>query len=106
MMTIHEDAPFTRTDLARHLDQHKIGNRMLFGGNLVRQPAFVQLKRDNPNAFRVASSPSPLPGADRIMNHTIFLGTYPGLTKEQIDYMIRVIRDFVVDKAAIGKAGS
>ena len=139
MMTIKESAPFTRTDLAQKLDHHKIGNRMLFGGNLVRQPAFVQLKRDNPNAFRVIakensemrklkaeieenepgaepsafqlsafnsqlSSSSPLPGADRIMNHTIFLGTYPGLTTEQIDYIIKVIRDFVAGKAEIQKA--
>ena len=113
MMTIKESAPFTRTDLARHLDAHKIGNRMLFGGNLVRQPAFVQLKRDNPNAFRVVSShstfalrTSTLVGADRIMNHTIFLGTYPGLTKNQIDYMVKVIRDFVAGKADGRKFGN
>jgi dTDP-4-amino-4,6-dideoxygalactose transaminase len=52
------------------------------------------------------SSTSPLPGADRIMNHTIFLGTYPGLTNKQIDYMAMVIRDFVAGKAEIGKADS
>ena len=105
MMTIKPSAPFTRTDLARHLDQHKIGNRMLFGGNLARQPAFVQLRKDNPDAFRIASgsptsdlrpltSESPLPGADRIMQDTIFLGTYPGLSVEQIDHIIQVIREF------------
>jgi CDP-6-deoxy-D-xylo-4-hexulose-3-dehydrase len=78
---------------------------MLFGGNLVRQPAFVQLKRDNPSAFRVVSPVSEseavnsaLPAADRIMNQTIFLGTYPGLTSEQIEYMVQVIRDFVATK--------
>lgn len=148
MMTIKESAPFTRTELAQELDRKKIGNRMLFGGNLVRQPSFVQLKRDNPNAFRVVgeenaemrkqeeenaemrklkseieeketsaelaafqlskgnsqlSASSPLPGADCIMNHTIFLGTYPGLTHEQIDYMAMVIRDFVAGKAEMRK---
>ena len=125
-ITIREDAPFTRTELAKELDDKKIGNRMLFGGNLVRQPAFVQLKRDNPEAFRVVgeqkqesgeiessanasslqlsafnsqlSSTSPLPVADRIMNQTMFLGTYPGLTSEMIDYMVKVIRDFVESK--------
>ena len=104
-MTIKESAPFTRTEFAQELDRHKIGNRMLFGGNLVRQPAFVQLKRDNPSAFRVVSPVSEseavnsaLPAADRIMNQTIFLGTYPGLTSEQIEYMVQVIRDFVVTK--------
>ena len=119
-MTIKESAPFTRTELAKELDDKKIGNRMLFGGNLVRQPAFVQLKRDNPAALRVVdgshSRPSsldhqpstinhqpssPLPVADRIMNHTLFLGTYPGLTVAQIDYMVKVIRDFVEAKRAV-----
>lgn len=106
-MTIKESAPFTRTELAQEMDRHKIGNRMLFGGNLVRQPAFVQLKRDNPSAFRVAmpvsdsdAVSSVLPAADRIMNQSIFLGTYPGLTSEQIDYMVQVIRDFVISKTS------
>lgn len=90
-ITVKESAPFTRSDLVKHLDQHKIGNRMLFGGNLVRQPAFVQLRHDNPSAMRVSCL---LPEADRIMNQTFFLGTYPGLTRQQIDYMVQVIRDF------------
>ena len=133
MMTLKESAPFTRTELAQELDRNKIGNRMLFGGNLIRQPAFVQLIRDNPDAFRVVgeensangkrgvdideqepraqpssfqpsvfnpplSMQSPLPGADRIMNQTLFLGTYPGLSKDQIDFMVQVIRDFVAMK--------
>jgi CDP-6-deoxy-D-xylo-4-hexulose-3-dehydrase len=95
-ITIKEDAPFTRTELAAHLDLKKIGNRMLFGGNLVRQPAFVQLRRDNPAAMRVSGE---LPGADRIMKQTMFLGTYPGLTPEMIDYMVLVIREFVAEKS-------
>lgn len=95
-ITINEDAPFTRTELAAHLDQSKIGNRMLFGGNLVRQPAFVQLRRDNPSAMRVAGE---LTGADRIMNQTMFLGTYPGLTPAMVDYMVQVIRDFTASKS-------
>lgn len=95
-MTIKENAPFTRTELAQELDDKKIGNRMLFGGNLVRQPAFVQLRHDNPAAMRIAGE---LPIADRIMNQTLFLGTYPGLTKEQIDFMVKVIRDFAAAKS-------
>ena len=97
-ITIKADAPFTRTELAAHLDEKKIGNRMLFGGNLVRQPAFVQLRRDDPAAMRVAGG---LPGADRIMTHTMFLGTYPGLTPEMIDFMVATIRDFVAEKAEL-----
>lgn len=95
-ITVKPGAPFTRTQLAAHLDEHKIGNRMLFGGNLVRQPAFVQLKRDNPDAFRIVGE---LTGADHIMHHTLFLGTYPGLTPEMLAYEIKVIRDFVLGTA-------
>lgn len=94
-MSIKPGAPFTRTELARHLDEHKIGNRMLFGGNLVRQPAFVQLRRDRPEAFRVLGN---LAGADTIMNNTIFLGTYPGLSQRQLDYMVDTILEFAFKK--------
>lgn len=94
-ITVKEDAPFTRTELAQELDKHKIGNRMLFGGNLVRQPAFVQLRHDEPEGMRVSGD---LPEADRIMKQTMFLGTYPGLTTEMIDKMVKVIRDFVDQK--------
>ena len=98
-MTIREDAPFSRTDLAKELDAHKIGNRMLFGGNLVRQPAFVNLRRQNAGAFRVVGD---LPGADRIMNQTLFLGVYPGLSKVQMNHMIQVVRDFVLTRTDAG----
>ena len=117
MIRVKPTAPFTHSDLGRHLDQHKIGNRMFFGGNLLRQPVFVQMRRDRPDAIRVVSADgqaltaaemeqklkasahgeavSPLPGADKIMNQALFLGTYPGLTAEMIDYEVRVISEFV-----------
>ncbi|HTX21662.1 MAG TPA: lipopolysaccharide biosynthesis protein RfbH [Candidatus Aquilonibacter sp.] len=95
MMLVKPSAPFTRTEFARALDAKKIGNRMLFGGNLVRQPAFVQLRKDNPNAFRVIGDMS---GADRIMNGSIFVGVYPGLTGAMMDYMIETITRFVSSK--------
>lgn len=95
MLRVKPLAPFTHTDLARHLDERKIGNRMFFGGNLLRQPVFVQLRKDRPDSFRVVSE---ITGADEIMNHAIFLGTYPGLTKEMMDYEIETIRAFVRDR--------
>lgn len=117
MLLVKPDAPFERSALARHLDRNKIGNRMLFGGNLLRQPAFVQLKKEYPNALRIATnsleltgnepprlspnstttgqpqSPN-LPGADRIMNEAIFIGTYPGLTEIQLKHMVTTIKEF------------
>lgn len=79
-----------RTRLARALDAAKIGNRMFFGGNLVRQPAFVQLKADSMGSgFRVIGD---LGGADRVMNESLFVGTYPGLKSEHLAYIVAAIR--------------
>ncbi|MEI6321703.1 MAG: DegT/DnrJ/EryC1/StrS family aminotransferase, partial [bacterium] len=108
MLRVKPSAPFNHTELARYLDGKKIGNRMFFGGNLLRQPVFVQLRKDRPDSFRVVghdtSTSQPLnssiisslfPGADAIMNQALFLGTYPGLTKEMMDYEIEILREFV-----------
>ena len=92
MLRVKASAPFTHTQLAQHLDAKKIGNRMFFGGNLLRQPAFVQLKQDRPQAFRVVGD---FPGADEIMHRALFLGTYPGLTPAMLQYEIETIRAFV-----------
>ena len=70
---------------------------MLFGGNLLRQPAFVQLRDNRPNALRVVGE---LSGSDEIMNTTLFLGTYPGLTEPMLNHEISVIRRFVNAKNA------
>ncbi len=91
MVLIKKSAPFTRDEFVQALNAAKIGNRMLFGGNLVRQPAFVTLRKQRPNAFRVAGD---LAGADRIMNEAVFIGTYPGLSPAMLEYMVDVIRKF------------
>ena len=96
-MSVREGAPFTRTDLARALDEKKIGNRMLFGGNLLRQPAFVQIRKDVPNAIRTIGD---MNGADEIMNRTLFIGTYPGMSQAMMAYIIESIQDF--SKQSVG----
>ena len=90
-LAVKADAPFSRTELAQELDANAIGNRMLFGGNLMRQPAFVQLKQDRPDALRQVGD---LADSDVIMNSTLFLGTYPGLTAEMLNAEIGVIQAF------------
>ena len=96
MLRVKPDAPFSKFEFAQHLDQHKIGNRMLFGGNLLRQPVMVQLKKDRPESFRVVGK---MTGADQIMNEVLFIGTYPGLTREMLDYVVEVIQNFCKKKA-------
>ena len=92
MIRVRSNARFKVRDLAKHLDQKKIGNRMLFGGNLTRQPVFVQLKKERPASFRQVGDSE---GADEIMNQGLFLGTYPGLSKQMLEYEISAMRDFV-----------
>ena len=90
-IAVKNEAPFSRTDLAKQLDQHQIGNRMLFGGNLVRQPAFAQLYKDRPESMRIVGD---LENSDQIMNNTLFLGTFPGLTRKMIEHEIDIIKRF------------
>ena len=90
-IAVKEGAPFNRTDLARELNSNGIGNRMLFGGNLVRQPAFVQLRHERPEAIKQIGN---LSNSDQIMINTLFLGTYPGLTDEMLESEIKIILEF------------
>jgi CDP-6-deoxy-D-xylo-4-hexulose-3-dehydrase len=90
-ISIRPNARFSRTQLAEHLDEHLIGNRMLFGGNLLRQPAFAVIRKESPERMRIVGD---LAGADRIMNDTLFIGTFPGLTDEMIEYMVNTIVAF------------
>ncbi len=92
-ISIKDGAKFTRTELAQHLEKKNIGNRMLFGGNLTKQPAFVHLKNENPESIRIIE---PLSGSNYIMEKTLFIGVYPGLTEKMVQYMIDTIKDFVV----------
>jgi len=95
MIRVRPNARFKVRDLAKHLDQKKIGNRMLFGGNLTRQPVFVQLKKERPHSFRQLGETK---GADEIMNQALFLGTYPGLSKQMLEHEISEIRDFALQR--------
>jgi CDP-4-dehydro-6-deoxyglucose reductase, E1 len=89
-ITVKEGAGFTRTELTDYLNNNLVETRNLFGGNLLRQPAYQGI------AHRVA--PGGLLRTDRIMNDTFFLGTYPGLTQEKIDYTLGVLQQFIDSK--------
>jgi CDP-6-deoxy-D-xylo-4-hexulose-3-dehydrase len=91
MMRVLPEAGFSRAEFTRFLDRARIGNRALFGGNLLRQPAFVELRRERPEAVRVAGS---LSGADDLMHQAVFVGVYPGLNRAMLDHMIEQIHHF------------
>jgi CDP-6-deoxy-D-xylo-4-hexulose-3-dehydrase len=92
MLAVKPEAPFSRTELARHLERCRIGNRPLFGGNLVRQPVFTRLREEKPEAFRVVGD---LSGADAVMNRVVFTGVYPGLSRAMLEYVVEMVREFV-----------
>jgi CDP-6-deoxy-D-xylo-4-hexulose-3-dehydrase len=79
------DAPFSRNELTAFLDSHRIGTRLLFAGNLTRQPAYSGLD------YRIASS---LDNTDAIMRNVFWIGLYPGLTKPMLDYVVDSIHSF------------
>jgi CDP-6-deoxy-D-xylo-4-hexulose-3-dehydrase len=84
-ITLSEDAPFKRVDLLRYLDQQKIGTRLLFAGNLTRQPYMAG--RD----YRIANN---LSNADRIMNQTFWVGLWPGLDARALEHIGQSLEDF------------
>lgn len=81
-LAVRPEAPTTCNELVRTLNEHKIGTRLLFGGNLLRQPAY----RDIPHR-----AVGDLAGADFVMNQVFWLGVYPGLTEEALDHVVDVL---------------
>ncbi len=96
VLTVRAGAPFKRDDLLKYLNEKKIATRLLFGGNLTRQP-YMQGR-----AFRVHGN---MTSSDIVMRDTFWLGVYPGLSDEAMDYMAETIAAFChKDHKAKGKA--
>ena len=85
-ITLRESAGVDRVDLLQYLDQHKIGTRLLFAGNLTRQPYMIGRN------FRVSGQ---LSNTDIIMNNTFWIGVYPGLTEEMLGYVVDRLETFL-----------
>ena len=86
LLSVKADASFTRNQLVQHLEEQHIGTRLLFGGNLVRQPAYKDLN------YRVLGS---LANTDQVMESAFWLGLFPGLTEEMLTYVVSTLRSFV-----------
>jgi CDP-6-deoxy-D-xylo-4-hexulose-3-dehydrase len=85
-ISVLPNAGFDRLDLVNHLEERRIATRLLFGGNLLRQPAY----QGRPH--RVVGS---LSNADFVAERTFWLGVYPGITDEMVNYVVEVIHEFV-----------
>ncbi len=85
LISVKSNAGFTKNDLVEYLESHKIATRMLFAGNILRQPAYKDIK------CRIVGS---LRNTDFIMRNTFWIGVYPGIANEQVGYVLKVFADF------------
>ncbi|MCX7661508.1 MAG: lipopolysaccharide biosynthesis protein RfbH [Candidatus Omnitrophica bacterium] len=83
---IKKEAPFRRSDIVNYLEKNKISTRMLFGGNLIRQPAYKRIR------YRIIGS---LQNTEKVMNNLFWIGVYPGLNEEMLKYIVKVFDNFV-----------
>jgi CDP-4-dehydro-6-deoxyglucose reductase, E1 len=89
---VRADAPFTRDQLVRALEAEKIGTRLMFAGNLLRQPAYQEIK------FRKIGD---LPNTDYVMRNVLWLGVFPGLTRPMLDHIAGTIARFTAKGATL-----
>lgn len=85
-MTVRKGAPFTRHEITMFLEDHKVQTRPVFAGNILRQPAYFHVPHRQVGSFE---------NADHILHNTFFVGVYPGLGNEEIDYIAEVIHLFL-----------
>jgi len=85
-ISVKSSAKFSRNDLVKYYDENNIGTRLLFAGNIILQPAYIDLNMGKPEEFPVANS---------VVENTFWLGVYPGLTTEHLDFVIKITREFI-----------
>lgn len=90
LITVREDAGFTRNELADYLEKANIQTRNLFAGNLVKHPCFDEMRKNN-YGYRIVGT---LDNTDYIMDHSFWIGVYPGMTEKKLEYMVTKIREF------------
>jgi len=87
-LVVKPDAPFSRNQLTEYLEKNKIGTRNVFAGNLLKHPAYLKLK----NKFKIIGDHK---NADLVMNNAFWLGVWPGIDKEKINYMKKTLKKFL-----------
>jgi CDP-6-deoxy-D-xylo-4-hexulose-3-dehydrase len=89
VISVAPQAPFSRSELVGFLEDHKIGTRQLFAGNLTRHPAYIG------QSYRVVGD---LTNSDIITEQSFWVGVYPALTDEMLDYVVSTIKEFVAER--------
>jgi len=105
ILTVKKNAGFTRDEIVKYMEENGIQTRMLFAGNIIRHPAFDEMRKSR-HGFRVVDSHSPippfphsaLPVTDRVMKDTFWVGVYPGLSEGMVNFMVESIKKFVKHK--------
>ena len=91
LIAVKDDAGFTRNELTSFLESRKIQTRNLFAGNLIKHPAFDEMRKSG-EGYRIVGE---LKMTDFVMNNGFWIGVYPGMTDEMIDYMAKVVIEAV-----------
>lgn len=89
LLVVRDEAPFERSELLRFLDARRIGTRLLFGGDLRRQPAYKEVPH---------RAVGPLPVTELVMRGAFWLGVYPGLSEEMLGYVVDTLHEFVAER--------
>lgn len=91
MLTVRENAPFTRDEIVNHLETNKVQTRMLFAGNLLKHPCFDEMRRTG-KGFRVYGT---LTNTDIIMNRSFWVGVYPGMCQSKLSFIVKTVENFI-----------
>ena len=90
LISVRENSGLDRNKVTRYIEKHNVQTRLLFSGNLIKHPCFDQIR--GTDAYRVAGD---LETTEFIMNNTFWVGVYPGMTDEKLDYMAKIIIEAV-----------
>ena len=90
LLSVRPESGLNRNDVTRFIEHKNVQTRLLFSGNLIKHPCFNQLR--GTDAYRVVGE---LKNTDFIMNNTFWVGVYPGMTDEKLEYMSRIIGEAV-----------
>ena len=90
LISVRPETGLNRNDVTKYIESKNVQTRLLFSGNIIKQPCFNEIR--GTNAYRVVGS---LENSDFVVNNTFWVGVYPGMTDAMIDYMAQVIKEAV-----------